>query len=100
MPDRELEFVEKLIKVCRHAQTFYRTFTCAVLLAGIFTVVWLMLHFSSESHKIVYGATGGISCAFSAIPACFFYAARGNEIYLSFLKEKWQDARNEDDLSA
>jgi hypothetical protein len=99
MPDRELEFVEKLIKVCRQAQAFYRLFTFAVLLAGILTIIWLALHFSSESNKI-YGATGGISLAFSAIPACFFYAARFNEIHLTLFKEMWQDARREHDLSA
>ena len=100
MPDRELEFVDRLIKVFRQAQTFFRVFALALILAGISTLVWLLLHFSSESNKIFYGATGGITCVFGGIPVCFFYAARGNEIYLCFFKEKWQDAQEEHDLSA
>jgi FtsH-binding integral membrane protein len=95
MQDRELEFVESLIKEFKRAQTYFLVFACALLLSGISSFGWLVLH--SQSDKLFYGATGGISSLFSGIPACLFFAARANAIYLGFLKVSWQDAREKDD---
>jgi len=97
MPDRELEFVDSLILEYRRAEKFFVTFACSLLLAGLFLVVWLLTHKGLD--KVIFGATGGISSLFSAIPATFFFAARGNAIYLAFLKASWQDAVAENNRS-
>jgi hypothetical protein len=90
MSDRQLEFVDNLIKEYRRAGAFFLLFAGALLVVGISSVVWPITH--SGVDKLFYGATGGISSVFSGIPACFFFAARGNAIYLAFLKASWEDA--------
>lgn len=96
--EREIEFVESLIKESKRAERLFLVFSSLLLLAGISTVSWLLTH--SGADKVLLGATGGLSSVFSALPACFFFAARGNAIYLSFIKGSWQDARKHNDVSA
>src|SRR5260221_1785456 len=97
MQDRELEFVDSLIKESRRADALFLVFGFTLILSGLSSFFLLLTH--SGIDKIFFGATGGIASLFSGIPACFFFAARGNAIYLGFLKASWQDAIAENNVS-
>lgn len=96
--EREIELVDSLIKESRRAERLFLTFSCALLMSGLSTVLWMITH--AQADKVFLGASGGLSSIFSALPACFFFAARGNVIYLSFLRGSWHDARKRNDLLA
>jgi hypothetical protein len=96
MRDRELEFVSMLIDEYRQAARFFFVFSCAFIVAGMSTLVWLLANRQYE--KIFMDALSGIMFLFGAIPVFPYLGARSSGIYFGSLRACWQDARAENDL--